>query len=54
MEESVSSSVKSTKVPSTGTMTWFHPTEPSCAWQREPLQWGRTGAIQHGEQACGF
>ena len=25
MEESVSSSVKSAKVPSTGTMTWFHP-----------------------------
>ena len=51
MEESVLSSVKSTKVPSIGTMTWFHPTETSFEWQQEPLQGEAGGDGQRG-QAC--
>lgn len=52
MEESVLSSVRSTKVPSTGTMTWSRPTEPSCEWQRGPLQ-GDAGGDREGTSPSG-
>lgn len=49
-EESVLSSVKSTKVPSTGTMTCFRPTEPSCEWQRGRLQGDAGGDDREGRR----